>query len=142
MNAEHAGEVRIHSESDIVATRRTVRTAATQLGFGITDVTRIVTAASELARNVFLYAGSGIMRWRALDTGGRIGIELTFEDRGPGITDIEQAMQEGCTTGDGLGLGLPGAKRLMDEFEIASQIGEGTIVTAKKWHGRLGDSTS
>jgi serine/threonine-protein kinase RsbT len=142
MNAEHAGEVRIYSESDIVATRRTVRTAATQLGFGITDVTRIVTAASELARNVFRYAGSGIMRWQALDTGGRIGIELTFEDRGPGITDIEQAMEAGYTSGGGLGLGLPGAKRLMDEFEIASEIGKGTIVTAKKWHRRLGDSTS
>ena len=112
MNAEHAGEVRIHSESDIVATRRTVRTAATQLGFGLTDVTRIVTAASELARNVFRYAGSGIM------------------------------LEVGYTTGGGLGLGLPGAKRLMDEFEIASEIGKGTIVTAKKWHGRLGESTS
>src|ERR671922_2874829 len=111
MNAEHAGEVPIHSESDIVATRRTVRAAATQLGFGITDVTRIVTAASELARNVFLYAGSGIMRWQALDKGGRIGIELTFEDSGPGIIDVEQAMQEGYTSGSGLGLGLPGAKR-------------------------------
>jgi serine/threonine-protein kinase RsbT len=141
MNAEQAGEVPIHSESDIVATRRTVRTAATQLGFGITDVTRIVTAASELARNVFLYAGSGLMCWQALDTGGRIGIELTFEDRGPGITDVEQAMQEGYTTGDGLGIGLPGAKRLMDEFEIASEIDKGTKVTAKKWHRRLGDNT-
>ena len=142
MNAERAGEVRIHSESDIIATRRTVRTVATQLGFGVTDVTRIVTAASELARNVFRYAGSGIMRWQALDTGGRIGIELTFEDRGPGITDIDQAMEAGYTSGGGLGMGLPGAKRLMDEFEIASEIGKGTIVTAKKWHKRSGDSTS
>jgi serine/threonine-protein kinase RsbT len=141
MNAEHAREARIDSESDIIATRRTVRTVATQLGFGLTDVTRIVTAASELARNVCLYAGSGIMRWRALDRHGRIGIELRFEDRGPGITDVEQAMQEGYTTGDGLGMGLPGAKRLMDEFEIASEIGTGTIVTARKWHRRLGDST-
>ena len=136
MNAEHGGEVRIHSESDIVQTRRTVRTAATQLGFGITDVTRIVTAASELARNVFLYAGSGTMRWQALDVGSRIGIELTFEDRGPGISDLEQAMEAGYTSGGGLGMGLPGAKRLMDEFEIASEVGKGTIVTAKKWHRR------
>jgi serine/threonine-protein kinase RsbT len=142
MNAEHTGEVRIHSESDIVETRRTVRTAATQLGFGVTDVTRIVTAASELARNVFRYAGSGIMRWQALDTGGRIGLELTFEDRGPGISDIAQAMEAGYTSGGGLGMGLPGAKRLMDEFEIASEIGKGTIVTAKKWHRRSGDGTS
>jgi serine/threonine-protein kinase RsbT len=142
MNAKHAGEVGIHSESDIVETRRTVRTAATRLGFGVTDVTRIVTAASELARNIFLYAGSGIMRWQALDTGGRIGLELTFEDRGPGITDIAQAMEAGYTSGGGLGMGLPGAKRLMDEFEIASEIGKGTIVTAKKWHRRSGDGTS
>jgi serine/threonine-protein kinase RsbT len=142
MNAERAGEVRIHSESDIVATRRTVRTVATQLGFGITDVTRIVTAASELARNVFRYAGSGIMRWQALDTGGRIGLELTFEDCGPGITDIERAMEAGYTSGGGLGMGLPGAKRLMDEFEIASEIGKGTIVTTKKWHSGMGNSTS
>jgi serine/threonine-protein kinase RsbT len=141
MNAERAGEVRIRSESDIVVTRRTVRTVASQLGFGITDVTRIVTAASELARNVFLYAGSGVVRWQALDTGGRVGIELTFEDRGPGITDVEQAMQEGYTTGGGLGMGLPGAKRLMDEFEVASEVGKGTRVTAKKWHKRLGDSS-
>jgi serine/threonine-protein kinase RsbT len=136
MNAEHAGEVQIHSEGDIVTTRTTVRTAATQLGFAVTDVTRIVTAASELARNVFLYAGSGIMRWQALETGGRIGIELTFEDRGPGISDLEQAMEAGYTSGGGLGLGLPGAKRLMDEFEVASEIGKGTTVTAKKWHRR------
>ena len=140
MNAEQAGEVPIHSESDIVATRRTVRTAATQLGFGVTDITRIVTAASELARNIFLYAGSGIMRWQVLDTGSQVGIELMFEDSGPGISDVEQAMQAGYTSGGGLGMGLPGAKRLMDELEIASEIGKGTIVTAKKWHRRLGDS--
>jgi serine/threonine-protein kinase RsbT len=138
MNAEYAGEVRIDSEGDIVVTRRAVRTVATQLGFGITDVTRIVTAASELARNAFLYAGSGIVRWQALDTDGRVGIELTFEDTGPGITDIEQAMQEGFTTGGGLGIGLPGAKRLMDEIEVASEVGKGTRVTARKWHQRLG----
>jgi serine/threonine-protein kinase RsbT len=141
MNAEHAGEVRIRSEGDIVVTRRTVRTVATQLGFGVTDVTRIVTAASELARNAFLYAGSGIVRWQTLDTGGRVGIELTFEDTGPGITDVEQAMQEGFTTGGGLGMGLPGAKRLMDEFEVASEVGKGTKVTAKKWHKRMGESS-
>jgi serine/threonine-protein kinase RsbT len=140
MNTEQAGEVPIHSESDIVATRRTVRTAATQLGFGVTDITRIVTAASELARNIFLYAGSGIMRWQVLDTGSKVGIELMFEDSGPGITDVEQAMQAGYTSGGGLGMGLPGAKRLMDELEIASELGKGTIVTAKKWHRRLGDS--
>ena len=127
------GKVRITSENDIVVARRTVRDAATQLCFGLTDVTRIVTAASELARNVFLYAGSGVMRWTALSKNSTVGIELTFEDKGPGIADIEQAMQPGYSTSRGLGLGLAGAKRLMDEMEIDSQVGKGTTVTARKW---------
>jgi serine/threonine-protein kinase RsbT len=136
MNAAQGGEVHINSESDIVTTRKTVRDAATQLGFGITDVTRIVTAASELARNAFLFAGSGLMRWRALDMSSSVGIELTFEDHGPGIADIQQVMQEGYTTGGGLGMGLPGSKRLMDEFAIESEVGKGTKVTVKKWRRR------
>jgi serine/threonine-protein kinase RsbT len=127
------GEVPISSEGDIVMARRVVRETVTSLGFGITDVTRIVTAASELTRNIYSYAGSGVMRWRALDMGGGPGIELTFEDRGPGIADIEQAMGIGYTTGSGLGLGLPGAKRLMDEMEIQSTVGQGTTVTVRKW---------
>ena len=126
-------EVYIRSESDIVATRRTVREVAKALGFGITDVTRIVTATSELARNVVLYAGSGVMRWREVARSGSVGVELILEDNGPGITDIEQAMQEGFTTSGGLGLGLPGTKRLMDEFEIASEVGRGTRITVRKW---------
>lgn len=133
MSDKRRGEVRIQSESDIIAARRTVREAATRLGFDITDVTRIVTAASELARNVFLYASSGSMRWRGLNTGGSVGIELTFDDNGPGIADIEQAMQEGYSTSRGLGMGLPGAKRLMDEMEIQSEVGKGTTVTVRKW---------
>jgi serine/threonine-protein kinase RsbT len=125
--------VTIRSESDIVTVRKVARCAAEALGFGITDVTRIVTAASELARNVFLYAGSGVMQWRELDAGGAAGIELKLEDNGPGIANIEQAMEAGYSTSGGLGLGLPGAKRLMDEMEISSQVGKGTIVTIKKW---------
>ena len=127
------GEVSIKTEGDIVAARRTVREVAAGAGFGVTDVTRIVTAASELARNVFKYAGEGVMHWRRVETSGRIGIELQFVDRGPGIPNIELALQEGYTTGAGLGLGLPGAKRLMDELEIQSIVGEGTTVTLKKW---------
>jgi len=127
------GKLRISSEDDIVMARRAVREAATHLSFGVTDVTRIVTAASELARNVFLYAGSGVMRWSGLERNGGAGIELTFEDHGPGIADVEQAMQAGYTTGAGLGLGLPGAKRLMDEMEIRSKVGDGTTVTLRKW---------
>ena len=133
MANERTGEVRIDSESDIVAARRIVRTTAMAMGFGVTDVTRIVTAASELTRNVFRYAGYGVMRWRAVKDGEVAGLELTFEDQGPGIPDLKQALEVGYTTKGGLGLGLPGAKRLMDEMEIESEVGMGTLVTVKKW---------
>jgi serine/threonine-protein kinase RsbT len=133
MNATLQGEVDIKSEGDIVAARRMVRDAAMQAGFGMTDVTRIVTAASELARNVFKYAGQGTMHWRHLDEPGRTGIELRFVDQGPGIADVQLALQEGYSTGAGLGLGLPGAKRLMDELDIQSAPGKGTTITLRKW---------
>ena len=133
MSQEQAGVVHIQNESDIIAVRKVARLTATALGFGLTDVTRIVTATSELARNVFCYAGSGLMRWRRIEAGDKVGIELIFEDRGPGIPDIGQAMQEGYTSGGGLGLGLPGAKRLMDEMELQSMVGQGTTVTVRKW---------
>jgi len=125
--------VAIKSEDDIVVARKAVRDAAESLGFGITDVTRIVTAASELARNVFIYAGSGVMQWRELDSGGSVGIELKFEDNGPGIANIKQAMKAGYSTSGGLGLGLCGTKRLIDEMEINSQVGKGTTVIVRKW---------
>jgi serine/threonine-protein kinase RsbT len=128
-----AGEIQIRAEHDIVTARRTVRDSATQAGFPATDVTRIVTAASELARNVFKYAGEGVMRWRILQPANRVGIELQFEDRGPGIADIQLAMEDGYSTGGGLGQGLPGARRLVDELDIQSKVGEGTTVTVKKW---------
>jgi serine/threonine-protein kinase RsbT len=127
------GSVPIRSEHDIIAARRAVRDLATRLSFGVTDVTRIVTAASELARNIFLYAGAGAMRWSTLDQNCGGGIELTFEDSGPGIPDIELAMKPGYGTSRGLGLGLPGARRLMDEMEIHSEVGKGTTVTVRKW---------
>ena len=133
MNNGHAQEVFIGSEADIVAARKMVRDIATRLGFGITDVTRIITAACELARNIFRYAGSGTMRWQQLDVNGRVGLELTFEDHGPGIANIQEAMREGYSTSKGLGMGLPGSKRLMDEMEIRSTLGEGTVVTVRKW---------
>lgn len=131
------GEVPIRSEVDIVTARKAVREVAVGLGFGVTDVTRIVTAASELARNSFLYAGAGVMRWRTLDKAGKSAIELVFEDFGPGIPDVEQAMQEGYTSSGGLGMGLPGTKRLMDEMEICSEPGKGTTVTVRKWRMKL-----
>ena len=130
------GEVVIDNESDVIIVRRAVREAAVKLDFSLTDVTRIVTAASELARNVFLYAGSGVVKWRALEASNVTGMELTFEDHGPGIADLEQAMQDGYSTSRGLGLGLPGTKRLMDEMEITSRVGEGTTVVVKKWRRR------
>lgn len=130
------GELFIRSESDIVAARKAIRNTAGRIGFRATDVTRIVTAVSELARNVFRYAGSGAMRWRILNSRDSVGLELVFEDHGPGIADIELAMTGGHTTSGGLGLGLPGARRLMDEMEIQSQAGQGTTVTVRKWRGR------
>jgi serine/threonine-protein kinase RsbT len=131
--ARFSGEVSIQTEGDIVAARRTVRDAALNLGFTQTDVARIVTAASELARNVFRYAGQGIMRWSSLENRGRAGIEVQFVDRGPGIESIDLALTEGYSTGGGLGMGLPGAKRLADELEIESIVGQGTTVTLRKW---------
>lgn len=127
------GEFTIGAESDLVTARRLVREAAVAVGFGLIDVTRIVTAASELTRNIYQYAGSGRMRWCTLTREGHPGLELIFEDQGPGIPDVAQAMQPGFTTGKGLGLGLPGAKRLMDEMIIDSTPGKGTTVRVHKW---------
>jgi len=127
------GEIAIKLEGDIVLARRAVREASAQVGFGMTDVTRIVTASSEMARNLFKYAGEGVMRWQRVEKDGYPGIEIQFEDHGPGIGDISQAMQEGYTTGEGLGMGLPGAKRLMDHLEIKSAVGKGTTVILTKW---------
>jgi serine/threonine-protein kinase RsbT len=133
MTNQREGQVRIESESDIITVRKVVRDTARALGFGVTDVTRIVTAASELTRNVYLYASSGVMRWRQLDTSGMVGLELIFEDQGPGMADVEQAMEPGYSTSGGLGLGLPGAKRLMDDMDIQSEVGKGTTVKVRKW---------
>ena len=133
MASTGTGDLCIESESDVVGARRIVRDAAIQLGFSQTDVTRIVTAASELARNTFKYAGGGVMRCRGVENGSRSGLELQFEDHGPGIPDVSLAMENGYSTSGGLGLGLPGAKRLMDEMEIESQPGTLTVVTVRKW---------
>jgi serine/threonine-protein kinase RsbT len=127
------GEFVIGGEGDIVTARKIVREAAAAVGFGLIDVTRIVTAASELTRNIYHYAGTGVMRWRQISAGGREGLELVFEDEGPGIPDVAQAMEEGFSTGKGLGLGLPGAKRLTDEMTVESSPGRGTVVLVRKW---------
>ena len=125
--------VTIRIEGDIVLARRAIREAAASLGFSPSDVTRIVTAASELARNIYRYAGAGTMKWNRLDEENRTGIELKFIDQGPGIKDIALALHEGYSTGGGLGMGLPGAKRLADELEIESAPNKGTTVTLRKW---------
>ena len=130
-------ETPIRSEGDIVLVRRTAREAATRAGFSPTDVTRIVTASSELARNIFKYARQGRMCWQTIAQGERKGIQLEFRDEGPGISDIQLAMQEGYSTSGGLGMGLPGAKRLVDELEISSIAGQGTVVILKKWLRQL-----
>ncbi len=126
--------VPIHTEGDIVLARRGVREAANAMGFGITDTTRIVTAASELARNIVKYAGAGTMFVRTIvDNNNGVGLELEFSDRGPGIADVGQAMAEGYSTTGGLGMGLPGARKLMDDFRIHSTVGQGTRVVITKW---------
>jgi serine/threonine-protein kinase RsbT len=123
----------ILTDGDVVAVRRQVRGWAAEQGFGLVDQTKIVTAASELARNTLIYGGGGCMRMEALNDGPRKGLRLIFEDSGPGIPDVELAMRDGYTTGSGLGLGLSGAKRLSNEFEIRSQPGEGTRVSITRW---------
>ena len=124
--------VPVVSESDIVNVRRRVRETATKLGFSLVDQTKFVTAASELARNTLIHGRGGDMELTTLN-GPRLGIRLTFQDKGPGIPDIDLAMRDGFTTGSGLGLGLGGAKRLVNEFEVVSRLGEGTKVTVTRW---------
>ena len=133
MTVELSGEIQIQTEYDIVSVRKIVREVTNRLGFGITDITRVVTAASELARNIVLYAGSGCMQWHPVTIKDREGIELTFIDHGPGIAEIDLVMQEGYSTSNGLGMGLPGTKRLMDELEINSQVDCGATISIRKW---------
>lgn len=123
----------IRGSGDVVQVRQAVRTWAIQAGFSLVDQTKIVTAASELARNTLDYGGGGTVRLQLVENGLRRGLRLTFEDQGPGIADIERAMTDGFTTGGGMGMGLPGSKRLVNEFEIASRPGEGTRVTITRW---------
>ena len=119
---------------DVVLCRKLVRQLAGKLGFSVVGQTKLETAASELARNAIKYGGGGEMRWEALGEGlSNAGLRLTFEDHGPGIADLDAAMRDGYTTGKGLGMGLPGSKRLVEFFEIASSVGKGTIVTVARW---------
>jgi serine/threonine-protein kinase RsbT len=123
----------IRSDLDIVIARTLARDTAKTLGFGAIDQARIATAVSELARNIFLYAGTGSVTVREVERPGRKGIEIVCEDQGPGIADISVVMQDGYSTSRGMGMGLPGAKRLMDEFDIKSKEGFGTTIMCRKW---------
>ena len=133
MAVTKAESLPLRAEDDVVPARQAVRSWAVELAFGLVDQTKLVTAASELARNTVVYGGGGSMLLEALNDGLRRGLRLTFEDRGPGIPDIARAMQDGFTTGNGLGRGLGGARRLVNEFEIASAPGEGTRITVTRW---------
>jgi serine/threonine-protein kinase RsbT len=126
-------ELAIRSSDDVVVVRQTVRDWAVQLGFRLVDQTKLVTAASELARNTLQYGGGGRARIEAVANGVREGLRITFEDEGPGIPDLERAMQDGYSTGGGLGLGLSGSRRLANEFDIQSTVGKGTRVTIARW---------
>ena len=133
MTAPADSSIRIASADHVVLVRQAVRQKAVELGFSLVDQTKIVTAASELARNTLICGGGGVAQIEVLTQGVRRGLRLTFEDRGPGIADLEKAMTDGFTTGSGLGLGLSGAKRLSNEFHIASTPGEGTRVMIARW---------
>ena len=126
--------VEIHSDLDIVTARVAGRELAQEMGFGVIDQARVATAISELARNVVLYAGEGVaVMGEVVGEDGRRGIEVVVEDKGPGIEDVKLALRDGYSTGRGFGMGLPGTRRLMDEFEIETVVGKGTKVTVRKW---------
>ena len=123
----------IKSPNDVVLVRQLVRRGAQLAGLSLVDQTKIVTAASELARNTLVHGLGGEMTMQVLEDGARRGVQLTFVDRGPGIPDLQRAMTDGWTSGNGLGMGLPGTRRLVNDFEIHSRVGEGTRVTITRW---------
>jgi serine/threonine-protein kinase RsbT len=135
MRMRAAQEIRvvIHTDQDIVAARQKGRALAVELGFSPGDATLIATAISELARNIVTYAGTGVVAIQGIQASGRQGILVIASDHGPGIADIRQAMRDGFSTSGSLGLGLPGVRRLMDEFDLQSRAGRGTTVAVKKW---------
>jgi serine/threonine-protein kinase RsbT len=123
----------VRAETDVVLVRQTVRTWSIQQGFSLVDQTKMVTAASEIARNTVIYGGGGTLRIEAVLDGTRRGLRLIFEDQGPGIEDVDLALRDGYTTGTGLGMGLGGARRLVSEFSIESKPGQGTKITLTRW---------
>ncbi len=133
MLTTRAETLQIRVSDDVVRVRQEVRARAVEVGLSLVDQTKIVTAASELARNTLEYGGGGECLVEAIHDAGRKGLRLTFEDKGPGIPDLDLALKDGWTSGKGLGLGLSGAKRLSDTFEIHSKVGEGTRVVISRW---------
>jgi serine/threonine-protein kinase RsbT len=125
--------MQIGEQNDVVRIRHVVRQLALELRFSVVDQTKIVTAASELGRNTLVHGRGGRCVIESIEDAGRTGIRLTFEDEGPGIPDIQLALKDGYTSGDGMGLGLGGARRLMSDFEIVSEVGKGTKVTVVRW---------
>ena len=133
MTGRSSGTHPSHIEQDVVLARPLARKLAQECGMRLIDLTKMVTAVSELARNTMVYGGGGDMDWQILDEDPRVGLRLVFRDEGPGIPDIKLAMTDGWTSGSGLGLGLTGAKRLVNEFELDTAPGKGTRVTITRW---------
>lgn len=133
MNVKRTEELKLAEPMDVVHVRQTVRAWMVEEGFGLVDQTKMVTAASELTRNAVDYGGGGVARLEQLLEGSRAGLRITFTDHGPGIPDLELALTDGYTTGNGLGLGLGGSRRLVNEFAIKSSPGQGTVVTVTRW---------
>ena len=132
MGSEDQGTMPLRSEEDIVASRQKVRLLSQQLKFSLVDQTKMITAASELSRNTLVHGKGGQMRWELLDDGLRRGLRLHFEDEGPGIADLKLALTDGWTSGGGMGLGLPGSRRLVHDFDLQSTPGEGTWLTIRQ----------
>lgn len=133
MSVRSSGSQPIAIEQDVVLARQTARKLAQECGMRLIDLTKLVTAVSELARNTMVYGGGGDMDWQILDENARTGLRLVFRDEGPGIPDLKLAMTDGWTSGGGLGLGLTGAKRLVEEFELETEPGKGTRITITRW---------
>jgi serine/threonine-protein kinase RsbT len=133
LSVERTGTLPLESEQHIVASRQAVRSLCQLLKFSLVDQTKMITAASELSRNTLIHGGGGRMRWETLEAGPKMGLVLHFEDEGPGIADLKLALTDGWTSGSGMGLGLPGSKRLVSDFVIHSAPGRGTRVSITKW---------
>lgn len=133
MKVRDSGTLPVRLEQDVVLARQLARKLASEAGMRLVDLTKLVTAVSELARNTVVYGGGGDMDWSVLEDGVQVGVRLLFRDEGPGIADLKLALTDGWTSGNGMGLGLTGARRLVDEFELDTTPGAGTRITITRW---------